>query len=402
MSETSFILIVENDARHAEALENKLRPVYRACRVAASRQEALDSLRTRRPDVIVIDDLAENGDPNADRLVEETSRTAPDAQIVLLTPSADRASGVKARYGPSVSVLTYDDKPVDLDRLGELVATAVRQARRNRESRALAEQSERATEFEGIITVNPVMLRIVNMVRRVADSKLTVLILGESGTGKELVATAIHTHSPRSNRAYRAINCAGLHENLLESLLFGHVRGAFTGAVADHRGLFEVVDGGTLFLDEVGDMPLPMQAKLLRTLENGEIQPVGSNELRRVDVRVVAATRQDVRAMVEKGQFRDDLFYRLNQVTLRLPSLRERREDIPLLISRFIRQACETHNKTVTAISPEAVRRLTSQHWPGNVRELRSVIDQMVVLADKLELNVEDLPEHVRGSTDIV
>ena len=172
--------------------------------------------------------------------------------------------------------------------------------------------------------------------------------------------------------------------------------------MADRKGLFEVVDGGTLFLDEVGDMAPAMQAKLLRTLENGEIQPVGGNEIRRVDVRVVAATRKDLRRMVDKGEFRDDLFYRLNQVSLRLPPLRERREDIPLLIEHFIRLACQTHNKRVDTISPEAVRRLTGQQWAGNVRELRSVIDQMVVLAGKPVLDLEDLPESLRGSTEIV
>jgi len=402
MSETAFILIVESDAEHAEVLAEKLRPEYRACRVATSRQEAIESLRTRRPDVIVMDELPDGRGVDADQLLKETRRNAPDAQVVLITPDADRAERIESEYRSRVSTLTYDRKPVDLDRISGMVTQAVIQARRNRQSRALAEQSERAVEFDGILTANPQMLRIINMIQRIADSKLTVLILGESGTGKELVAAAIHRHSPRHNRPYRAINCAGLNENLLESELFGHVKGAFTGAVADRKGLFEVVDGGTLFLDEVGDMPLAMQAKLLRTLENGEIQPVGSVELRRVDVRVVAATRQDVRSMVEKGQFRDDLFYRLNQATLRLPSLRERREDIPLLVGRFIKLACETHGKMVTLISPEAVRRLSGQQWAGNIRELRSVVDQMVVLADKPELDVDDLPDQVRGSTDIV
>lgn len=402
MSETAFILIVENDADHAEILAERLRPEYRACRVASSREEAIESLHTRQPDVILVDDRPESDDQNADRLLRETRRSAPDAQIVLMTSDRQRAGEIKARYGSGIAILAYDQKPVDLEQVGEIVAQAVRQARRNRERRALAEQSERAVEFDGILTTNPQMIRIIRMIERIADSKLTVLILGESGTGKELVAAAIHNHSPRRNKLFRAINCAGLHENLLESELFGHVRGAFTGAVADRKGLFEVVDGGTLFLDEVGDMPLSMQAKLLRTLENGEIQPVGSNEMRRVDVRVVAATRQDIRGMVDKGEFRDDLFYRLNQAAIRLPPLRERREDIPLLVSNFIRQACDTHSKTVASISPEAIRRMTSQSWPGNVRELRSAIDQMVVLAEKPELDVEDLPDQIRGSTEIV
>jgi two-component system response regulator HydG len=240
------------------------------------------------------------------------------------------------------------------------------------------------------------------MIQRVADSKLTVLVLGESGTGKELVARAIHRHSPRHDKPYRAINCAGLHENLLESELFGHVKGAFTGAVSDRKGLFEVVDGGTLFLDEVGDMPLTMQAKLLRTLESGEILPVGSNEIRQVDVRIIAATRRDLREMIDKGEFRDDLYYRLHQATIRLPALRERRDDVPLLIDHFLKEACKIHDKQVDSITPEAVRRLTSHQWPGNVRELRSVVDAMVVMADHARLDVEDLPENIRGSRDIV
>lgn len=402
MSEAAFILIVETDPQHAEVLAEKLRPEYRACRVATSRQEAIESLRTRQPDVILVDDAPDSDGTSAEDVLLETSRVAPDAQVVFMTSNPHHVGEIESRYGQRITTLTYDQKPVDLDRMGGLVARAVRQARRNRESRALAEQSQRAVEFDGIITASPQMLRIIHMIQRIADSKLTVLILGESGTGKELAASAIHKHSPRAGKAYRAINCAGLNENLLESELFGHVRGAFTGAVADRKGLFEIVDGGTLFLDEVGDMPMAMQAKLLRTLENGEIQPVGSTELRSVDVRVVAATRRDLRSMVEKGQFRDDLFYRLNQATLRLPPLRERREDIPLLVSHFIKRASEVHKKTVTAITPEAVRRLSSQQWPGNVRELRSIIDQMVVLADRPELDVDDLPELVRGNTEIV
>ncbi len=400
MSEASFILIMHPRAEQAEHLAERLRPEFRACRVTHSVQEAIDSLHTRRPDVIVADGAGGNGE--IERLLESSRKLAPEAQIVLLSEAAGRGPELARRHEGHIRVLESAPGGPDLDAVTDIVARAADQARRERESRVLAEQAQRRHEFEGLITSNPQMLRIINMVQRVADSKLTVLILGESGTGKELVAGAVHRHSPRRAKAYRAINCAAFNENLLESELFGHVRGAFTGAVADRKGLFEVVDGGTLFLDEVGDMAPAMQAKLLRTLENGEIQPVGGNEIRRVDVRVVAATRKDLRRMVDKGEFRDDLFYRLNQVSLRLPPLRERREDIPLLIEHFIRLACQTHNKRVDTISPEAVRRLTGQQWAGNVRELRSVIDQMVVLAGKPVLDLEDLPESLRGSTEIV
>ena len=293
-------------------------------------------------------------------------------------------------------------KPATIDKLRSVIAEAADKAKQNRANRALKEQAERRYEFEGIVTGNEHMMRLTRTIERVANSKLTVLVLGESGTGKELVARAVHRLSPRSRKPYRAINCAGLNENLLESELFGHVKGAFTGAVGDRKGLFEVVDGGTLFLDEVGDMPLAMQAKLLRTLENGEILPVGSNEIRQVDVRVVAATRRDIRDMVEKNEFRDDLFYRLNQAMIRMPPLRERRDDIPLLIEHFLKEAEEVHSKTPVTITPEAIRKLTAYQWPGNARELRSVVDQMIVLADEPRIDVDNLPEYIRGSTDIV
>jgi len=402
MGDTAFILIIEDETQDAAALMDGLRAEGHACRIVQSREEALDSIRARRPDVIVADEALDAGG-NGVGLLKEAKRLAPDAEIILMT--AARTEPLTRPGQPSraeVQVFSRLVKPVEPDDARKVVSTAAELAKRNRQRRALRERAERRFEFEGMITANPQMKRVIKLLRRVADSKLTVLILGESGTGKELAARAVHRHSPRRDKAYRTINCAGLNENLLESELFGHVKGAFTGAVSDRKGLFEVTDGGTLFLDEVGDMPMAMQAKLLRVLENGEILPVGSNEIRHVDVRVVAATRRDLRAMVEAVEFRDDLFYRLNGATIRLPALRERREDIPLLIDHFLVEACKVHNKQVESIAPEPVRRLTSHQWPGNVRELRSVIDQMVVLADGPELDIENLPEQIRGSTEIV
>ncbi len=394
MNETAFILIVTGDTRQAEELAEKLRRQTHACRVVQNAAEAIESLHTRRPDVILLDeDVArQSDDPD---LMSVTARLAPDAELVWVGDDHHRTTGDRA-------VFAVVPKPASVEGLREIVSRAADQAKLNRATRALKEQAERRFEFEGIVTGNEQMMRIIRTIERIANSKLTVLVLGESGTGKELVARAIHRHSPRSRKPYRAINCAGLNENLLESELFGHVKGAFTGAVSDRKGLFEVVDGGTLFLDEVGDMPLAMQAKLLRTLENKEILPVGSNEIRLVDVRVVAATRRDIREMVEKGEFRDDLFYRLNQAMIRMPPLRERRDDIPLLIDNFLKEATEVHSKPVVSIAPDAVRKLTAYPWPGNARELRSVVDQMVVLADKPVIDLEDLPENIRGSTEIV
>jgi two-component system response regulator HydG len=399
MSETAFILIVDRDSSQAEELASSLRRESHACRIVQSPAEAVDSLQPRRPDVILVDDRLTGEGTDSD-LLARAAQAAPDAEIILVTdnhqPAGVEPPPVRDR-GQAVL-----PRSMSLEDLRQAVERAAERAKQNRANRALKEQADRRFDFEGMITGNDHMMRIIHMIQRVANSKLTVLILGESGTGKELVARAIHRHSPRSRKPYRAINCAGLNENLLESELFGHVKGSFTGAVYDRKGLFEIVDGGTLFLDEVGDMPLAMQAKLLRTLENGEILPVGSSEIRFVDVRVVAATRRDIREMVEKGEFRDDLFYRLNQAMIRVPALRERRDDIPLLIDYFLEEANEIHNKSGVSIAPDAVRKLTGYQWPGNARELRSVIDQMVVLADKSRIEVDDLPEHIRGSTDIV
>ncbi|HOW71388.1 MAG TPA: sigma-54 dependent transcriptional regulator [Phycisphaerae bacterium] len=401
MGETAFILIVEDDGGHAEALANGLREQGHACRVVQSAAEALESLHSRQPDVILAEKQLLQAEGNGS-VLRESERLAPDAEIILMAPEEEaHVPGGEIHEGQN-RVFQVVAKPVSFEDIQGVIHRAAELAKRHRADRALKEQAERRFEFEGIVTGNGHMMRIIRMIQRVANSKLTVLILGESGTGKELVAQAIHRHSPRTRKPYRAINCAGLNENLLESQLFGHVKGAFTGAVSDHKGLFEVVDGGTLFLDEVGDMPIPMQAKLLRTLENGEILPVGGNEIRRVDVRVVAATRRDIREMVEKHTFRDDLFYRLNQAMIRIPPLRERRDDIPLLIEHFLNDAAKVHDKPATSISPEVVRKLTGSQWPGNIRELRSVIDQMVVLAEGPEITVDDLPEHIRGSTDIV
>jgi len=399
MSEQAFILIVEPEAAAGEEFAASLRERGHFPRVATTADEARESIRERRPDVILVDTAALGNGKRGD-LLSEYRRLAPDAEMILLTEGEDTA--LRDTRATALRIFDHLSKPIDFEAASRVVDQAARQARHNRDQRLLSEQAQRRIELDGIVTVNPKMHALLRTMQKIADSKLTVLILGESGTGKELAARAIHNHSPRKQKSYRAINCAGFNENLLESELFGHVRGAFTGAVVERKGMFEVADAGTIFLDEVGDMPVTMQAKLLRTLENGEIQPVGSSDVRRVDVRVVAATRRDLRQMVEKGEFREDLFYRLNQATLRLPPLRERREDIPLLIDHFILQAAKTHGRQVESISHEAVRRLTGYQWPGNVRELRGVVEQMVVLAEHSRLEVEDLPEQVRGTTDIV
>jgi len=401
-AQAAFVLVVEDEKSHGEAIVEGLRRSGHVPLLVGSGAEAIASIRRRPPDV-VITDYKLGGDMNGMDVLRQTKQISPDTEVILITAHGSEQLAREA-LRPTNEYRAYDyiTKPIDLEEVREVVNRAARQAITSRENRAMREQLDKAFSFEGIVGVSSEMARVIKRLKRVADSKITVLILGESGTGKELVAQAIHNNSPRKNKPFKVINCAGLNENLLESELFGHVKGAYTGAIADRKGLFEAADGGTLFLDEVGDMPMAMQAKLLRALENGEIIPVGSNDVRRVDVRVVAATRRDLREMVNKGEFRDDLYYRLNQVTIRLPPLRERREDIPLLVDHFIREANAKHGKHVKSISAEALRRLSNHRWEGNVRELKSVIDSMVVLADGDRLDVDDLPESVRGSTDIV
>jgi two-component system response regulator HydG len=240
------------------------------------------------------------------------------------------------------------------------------------------------------------MQRVFDVLGQVSGTTATVLVTGESGTGKELVARAIHQNSPRTRKHFVAVNCAALSEGLIESELFGHVKGAFTGAATSKEGRSVYADGGTLFLDEVGDMPLATQAKLLRVLETREVQPVGGNAVQKVDIRLVSATNRDLDLMVKEGTFREDLLYRLRVVTLRLPALRERKDDLPLLIEHFIAEFARTHGSAVRGITPEARTLLQRYEWPGNVRELRNVIENMVLLARGDMLEVGDVPEQVK------
>jgi len=254
-------------------------------------------------------------------------------------------------------------------------------------------------ELGGMVGRSPAMVEIYKTIARVAPGGSTVLILGESGTGKELVARAIHHHSPRHSRPFVAVDCAALTETLLESELFGHVRGAFTGAVGETRGLFAEADGGTIFLDEIGDVSPALQAKLLRVLQEHQVRPVGGSEWRAVDVRVIAATNRDLAGGVTAGRFREDLYYRLKVVTVVVPPLRERRDDIPLLVDHLVRRAARECRKPVVGLSEGALAILSSYHWPGNIRELAHVLERGVALAQHEVLSVEDLPPELQDGT---
>jgi two-component system response regulator HydG len=316
----------------------------------------------------------------------------PAAKVILVTAHSSVNTCKRALQNGATD---YIEKPLDLDELRVVVQRAAEETAQRRLIRDLKQQLDEKYGFENIIGHSKEMLEILQAARRIAQSDLPVLILGESGTGKELLANAIHINSHRAQHRFVAINCAGLSETLLEDELFGHVKGAYTGATTDRPGRFEHADGGTLFLDEVGDMPLPMQAKLLRVLENGEVVRVGANEPVRVNVRIISATNSDLSTKVQARQFREDLYFRVKVATLAIPPLRTRRQDIPVLIDHFLRAAGETHGTEVKGVSTDLLRVLTAYPWPGNVRQLRNVIENMAVLAEGDKLTVDDLPPEI-------
>ncbi len=403
MSDTAFVLIVEDEVAHGQAIAEALERSAYACNVVSSGEAAIASIRNRPPDVIVTD-YRLDGDTNGMDVLREANRLSPDTEVILITAYGSEALAREA-LSPDNDARAYDYliKPIDINILREKVGRAAKQAQAAREARLLKKQVEAAFEFCGIIGSSETIRREIKRLKKIARSKSTVLIVGETGTGKELFAQAIHQNSPRAGKPYKVLNCAAVSETLLESELFGHVKGAFTGAVVDRKGLVQAADGGTLFLDEIGDMPLPMQAKLLRTLETGEVLPVGTNDTLYFDVRFVAATNHDLMELVRKGRFREDLFYRVHaDGAVRIPPLRQRREDIPVLVQRFIEQANKEQEVEIKGASPDVMRKLVNYNWPGNIRELRNVVFRMCLEAEGPTLHADDLPELLRSSTDIV
>ena len=290
----------------------------------------------------------------------------------------------------------FIEKPLDLDVFRTLCGNAINTVFLRSQNTTLRQELDEARDFEGIIGTSPAMRDLIATLKQVAPSPIPVLITGESGTGKELVAQAIHNHSRRANRQFVPINCAGLSESILEDELFGHVRGAFTGAEKDRQGRFEFASGGTMFLDEIGDMPKPMQAKLLRVLESGEVVRLGSNESRHVDVRLVSATNADLQALIKTGDFREDLFFRIKGVELHLPPLRARREDIPLLTRHFVATFAKKMDRPTPDVAEDTMAALSAYDWPGNVRQLANVVQNTVVLCDGETLLPRHLPAELR------
>ncbi len=320
-------------------------------------------------------------------------RLDPEALVILFTAFATVETAVEA---VKEGAFDYIPKPFSADQLQLVIERALTQRRLLDENRRLREQLTETYRFENIVGRSRSMAQVFDLIKKVAASEANILILGESGTGKELIARCIHANSPRAARAFVPVDCASLPEHLLESELFGHEKGAFTGAVATRRGLFEEANGGTTFLDEVGDIPLPLQAKLLRVLQERQVRRVGGNRFIDVNVRVISATHQNLAEMVQEGKFREDLYYRLNVIPLPLPPLRERTGDIPILAYYFLRRYVAQSGKEVKGIAPKTLELLEAYPWPGNVRELQNVIERAVVLAEGEMLSPAELPGNLR------
>jgi len=340
-------------------------------------QAAIDHLRELRPDLALLD--VRMPDITGLEVLRSIRRTNADCRVVLMTGMADVETAVEAIKAGAQDFMT---KPLDFDRLAGLLADVREEAERRQRLLALEGDVARRLDFCGMIGRSPAMEELSSLIRRLAPHVRTALVTGETGAGKELVARALHSRGPRSSRRLVTVNCSAIVPTLFESELFGHVRGSFTGASDNKVGLFEHANQGTLFLDEIGELPLSVQAKLLRVMEAGEFQRVGSLETRKVDVLMIAATNRDLRAEVEAGRFRSDLYYRLNVVELKVPALRERREDIPYLVASFVRDNAERLGKRITGVTPAAEKLLLSSAWEGNVRELRNVMERACLLAD--------------------
>ncbi len=386
MSKTPTILIVEDEDEMRRLLEDVLRDASYTVLSAADGNEALDLFQRHDVDVIV-SDLFMPGMKGSDLLAEIHTRRS-DVPMIIITAFGSIESAVDAMKGGAYHYLT---KPFRMEELQLVVAAALRERHLMQELAHL--RREFATGASQLVAHSAAMQAVVATVTRAAAADTPVLILGESGTGKEMLARILHTRSPRLGRPFMAINCAAIPETLLESQLFGHRRGAFTDAREDRPGLFQQSQGGTVFLDEIGDMPLSLQAKLLRVLQEKEVHPVGALEPVPVDVRIVAATHRDLPALMDQGRFREDLFYRLNVISVRIPPLRERPEDLIPLLAHLLEKHGRRLEREGCTVAPEALEALRGYRWPGNVRELENVVERALVLGSDNQIGLDDLPE---------
>jgi DNA-binding NtrC family response regulator len=384
------VLVVDDHPGSLEFVSSALRTDGVEVLTSNNPEDALERVYSTRPQV-VLTDLVMPGMSGME-LLERVVEFDPSIQVVLMTAHYSTESAVEAiRKG----ACDYLDKPIKVGTLRERVGRLIEDARQMQRATRLENELLESCQFEGIVGRSPLMWEVFSRIRRVAPHFRTILITGETGTGKDLIARGLHRLCPASNGRFVALNCSAVVETLLESELFGHVRGAFTGAVQDKPGMFEHAHGGVLFLDEVGDMSAGAQAKLLRALQNQEVQRVGSVSTRKVDVRVVAATHRDLRDKVANGSFREDLFYRLSMVEIRVPALRDRKEDLPLLERYFVHKYSEQFGKEVRELTQRAHLALARHNWPGNVRELENVIGHACMMTNTEMIDVGDLPDYL-------
>src|ERR1700677_3963874 len=386
------VLIIDDEAAIRESLETLLELEGYGVESAASGEEGLARLGERSFDLVLLD-LA-LPDRNGMDLLSEIHLQDPGLSIIMVTAYGTVENAVKAMQAGAAN---FVQKPWDNEKLLADVRAAVARHRAEEENVQLKRALKQRYNFENIVGKSEPMLKIFDLVGQVANSRSTVLLQGESGTGKEIIAKALHLNSPRHDRPFVPVNTGSMPTDLLESTLFGHVKGAFTSAIASKKGLFEIADRGTLFLDEIATMSLETQAKILRVLQDRRFMHLGGVQEVQVDVRIIAATNVDLRTLVRDGRFREDLFYRLNVITIELPPLRQRREDIPLLVQFFLKKYAKENDRPVRRITPEALRPLMSYSWPGNVRELETVIERAVVLSSGTDVTLDLLPDNILG-----
>jgi two-component system nitrogen regulation response regulator GlnG len=384
MSSAAQVWVVDDDRSIRWVLEKALQKASIEARSFPNAGGLLDALDQAKPDAILTDIRM----PGMDglELLRKLQEKCPQLPVIIMTAHSDLESAVSAFHG---GAFEYLPKPFDVDEAVDLVRRACAQAQRQKQEREPPAAPEKTPE---IIGEAPAMQEVFRAIARLARSHITVLINGESGTGKELVARALHRHSPRSDQPFIALNMAAIPRDLLESELFGHERGAFTGAQARRAGRFEQADGGTLFLDEIGDMPADLQTRLLRVLADGEFFPVGAHSPTKVDVRIIAATHQNLDALVAEGRFREDLYHRLNVIRIHLPPLRERRQDLPLLLRHFLKEASQELKVETKVLLPDVEAYLCRLDWPGNVRQLENTCRWITVMAAGKEVHLDDLP----------
>jgi len=390
------ILIVDDESAIRESLQMFLSEEGFTSETASNGEEALKKIEENQYDLVISDlKMPQLG---GIEILEKSAGISPDTFFIIMTAYASVDTAITALRNGAFDYLI---KPIEFDDLLIRVKRLLDYKKLSSENKYLRQRVSSTGDFYNIIGKSKPMQEIFNIITQVASTNSNVLVLGKSGTGKELIAKALHYHSSRKDKIFLPINCGAISENLIESELFGHRKGSFTGAINDKDGLFKVADGGTLFLDEIGDLPLNLQVKLLRAIEDKEFLPVGGVKSIKTNVRIIAATNQNIMEKINEGSFREDLFYRLNVVEIKLPSLNERKEDVPLLVNHFVEKYCNEMGKPILGVNNEAMKKLVDYAWKGNVRELENIVERAVIFCQEDKITVSNLSENVRGTKTV-